>query len=92
MPTTDSSPTSTGQIALATLRERDARDVIRRPPDLSYLCETADVVEGEGLRIDEPSLPEPIAVFRSEGEYFALSDTCSHAEASLSEGLIENGS
>ena len=32
----------------------------------------------------------PIAVIRGEsGELFAIDDTCSHAEASLSEGFVE---
>ena len=29
-----------------------------------------------------------IAVFNVEGEYFAINDRCSHAEASLSEGEV----
>jgi nitrite reductase/ring-hydroxylating ferredoxin subunit len=65
-------------------------DVAPPSSQLIYLCDTADVVEGEGLRIEDSELAEPIAVFCSDGRYFALSDTCSHAEASLSEGFIEN--
>ncbi|HEX9696847.1 MAG TPA: bifunctional 3-phenylpropionate/cinnamic acid dioxygenase ferredoxin subunit [Actinomycetota bacterium] len=33
----------------------------------------------------------PVAVFFHGGEYYALADTCSHEESSLSEGLIEDG-
>ncbi|MBN2366400.1 MAG: non-heme iron oxygenase ferredoxin subunit [Calditrichaeota bacterium] len=33
----------------------------------------------------------PIAVYRLEDGYFAIDDTCSHEEASLSEGEIEDG-
>ena len=80
---------STGRVALAPARERDATDVVPPSTQLVYLCETADVVEGEGLRVEDPDLPEAIAVFRSDGKYFAVSDTCSHAEASLSEGFVE---
>ncbi|MCU1600578.1 MAG: putative dioxygenase [Frankiales bacterium] len=32
-----------------------------------------------------------ICVARSEGEVFAISDTCSHADVSLSEGDVEEG-
>jgi 3-phenylpropionate/trans-cinnamate dioxygenase ferredoxin subunit len=32
-----------------------------------------------------------IAIFRLEDGYFAIEDTCSHEEASLSEGEIEDG-
>ncbi|HEX5504303.1 MAG TPA: non-heme iron oxygenase ferredoxin subunit, partial [Thermomicrobiales bacterium] len=31
---------------------------------------------------------EPIAVFNLDGEFYAICDTCSHEEASLSEGDI----
>lgn len=30
-----------------------------------------------------------IALFNIEGEFYAIDDTCSHAEASLSEGAID---
>ena len=32
---------------------------------------------------------EPIAVYNLAGEYFATDDTCTHGQASLSEGSIE---
>ncbi len=31
----------------------------------------------------------PIAVFFTEDEYYALDDTCTHAEASLADGWVE---
>jgi 3-phenylpropionate/trans-cinnamate dioxygenase ferredoxin subunit len=36
-------------------------------------------------RIENPA----IAVFNVEGTLFAISDTCTHAEASLSEGRVD---
>jgi 3-phenylpropionate/trans-cinnamate dioxygenase ferredoxin component len=36
-------------------------------------------------RIEDPA----IAVFNVEGTLFAISDTCTHAEASLSEGRVD---
>ena len=33
----------------------------------------------------------PICVARSEGEVFAINDVCSHADVSLSEGDVEDG-
>jgi 3-phenylpropionate/trans-cinnamate dioxygenase ferredoxin subunit len=33
----------------------------------------------------------PICIARSEGELFAISDICSHADVSLSEGDVEGG-
>ena len=33
----------------------------------------------------------PITVFNCDGEYFAIDDTCSHADASLAAGRILDG-
>ncbi len=45
----------------------------------------AEAIEpGEVLRVDLDS--EPVAVWNIEGQYYATSDTCTHEEASLSEG------
>lgn len=42
---------------------------------------TAKQVEVEG---------EPVAIFNVKGEFYAIGDTCSHAQASLSEGEVED--
>ncbi|WP_225734857.1 non-heme iron oxygenase ferredoxin subunit [Pseudoclavibacter endophyticus] len=34
---------------------------------------------------------DDIAIFRSAGEYSAIDNTCTHEDASLAEGWIENG-
>lgn len=34
---------------------------------------------------------KPIAIFRLDDGYYAIEDRCSHEEAALSEGEIENG-
>lgn len=47
----------------------------------------ASLTEGKPLRIEKNG--EPICVTRVGSEVFAISDTCSHSEASLSEGDIE---
>lgn len=33
----------------------------------------------------------PVALFRYQGEFFALYDRCSHGQAKLSDGWIEDG-
>lgn len=48
-----------------------------------------DLLEGGGWRIDV--MGRRIALFRADGEVFALGDRCSHAEASLSEGEVVGG-
>lgn len=55
---------------------------------------TADEIAPEGALLLSPALtgwPTPITVFRDGDGFFALDDTCSHAEASLSEGYLEDG-
>jgi nitrite reductase/ring-hydroxylating ferredoxin subunit len=32
---------------------------------------------------------EPVAVFNVDGEFYAIADTCSHEESSLSEGYVD---
>jgi nitrite reductase/ring-hydroxylating ferredoxin subunit len=52
------------------------------------LIEVDFVEAGTVLRVDVDGLP-PLAVFNLGGEYFVCDDTCSHGQASLSEGSIE---
>ena len=51
------------------------------------VCPLSALSRGEALRVEaEP----PIAVFHTEeGEVFAIDDTCTHQDASLSEGWLE---
>ena len=44
--------------------------------------ETAISVELDGV---------PVCLAKSEGEVFAISDICSHAEVALSDGAVEDG-
>jgi 3-phenylpropionate/trans-cinnamate dioxygenase ferredoxin component len=52
---------------------------------LHRVCAFSELPVGGVKRIGEP----PIAVFNVEGKLFAISDICTHAEASLSEGMVE---
>jgi 3-phenylpropionate/trans-cinnamate dioxygenase ferredoxin component len=52
---------------------------------LRRVCSKSDLAPGEVKRIDDPA----IAVFNVGGTLFAISDTCTHAEASLSEGRVD---
>lgn len=52
-------------------------------------CSINDLVPGEGLRIT--SVSPPIAVFLTEeGTVHALDDTCTHQDASLAAGWVED--
>jgi anthranilate 1,2-dioxygenase ferredoxin subunit len=54
-----------------------------------------DVGAEDDFSEDEPAQvvvgAAPVAVFRTEGEWFALHDLCSHGHARLSEGFVEKG-
>ncbi|MFD6279168.1 bifunctional 3-phenylpropionate/cinnamic acid dioxygenase ferredoxin subunit [Streptomyces sp. NPDC060209] len=52
-----------------------------------------DIEEGEALQVgaEETGHSDAIAVFHDGGAYYALDDTCSHGQASLADGWIEDG-
>ncbi len=51
------------------------------------VCSVAEVPEGTAHRIVVGGIP--IAVVHTQGEWFAVSDICSHADVSLAEGDID---
>lgn len=54
------------------------------------ICSLSDLTEDEGVRFD--SVTPPIAVFlTSDQEVYAIDDTCTHQDASLAEGWVEDG-
>ena len=55
------------------------------------VCSVDDVSPGSAVKITIDGTP--IALVKdSAGEIFAIGDTCSHGEISLSEGFVENDS
>lgn len=54
------------------------------------ICASDDIPEDEGLRVDIPGYP-PLAAWRAEGEVYVTDDTCTHGQASLSEGGEQDG-
>ena len=52
------------------------------------VCTTDDVPEAGAKRVMVG--PVPVAVVRSEGEFYAIYDVCSHANVNLSEGEVED--
>ena len=49
-------------------------------------CTVDELPSGESVRI--PGAPA-IAVFNADGELYAIDDTCTHQDASLSDGWLE---
>ena len=50
------------------------------------VCAVDDLPAGESVRLPGDTA---IAVFNADGELYAIDDTCSHQDASLSEGWLE---
>lgn len=56
---------------------------------MQRLCSLSDLTPGEGFRIDAVS--PPVAVFLTDdGEVHAIDDTCTHQDASLAQGWLED--
>ena len=53
------------------------------------LASVDDVPDDKGLVVELRN--KPIAVFRFNGEFFAVDDTCPHRGGSLHEGKVEYG-
>jgi 3-phenylpropionate/trans-cinnamate dioxygenase ferredoxin subunit len=51
-------------------------------------CAAADLGDESVLAVQVAG--EPIAIVKSEGEFFAIRDVCSHADVPLSEGDVED--
>lgn len=47
----------------------------------------ADLQQGMAARVVVEGTP--VAVFNVEGQFYAIADTCTHEEASLSEGYVD---
>jgi 3-phenylpropionate/trans-cinnamate dioxygenase ferredoxin component len=51
------------------------------------VCALADIRPGEAVRL---AGDVPISVFNVDGELYAIDDTCTHQDASLADGWIED--
>ena len=51
------------------------------------VCKADDLKPGMALRVETDE--EPVAVFNVDGAFYAIADTCSHEESSLSEGYVD---
>ena len=55
--------------------------------DFLRACAAADVADRAAARVVIDGVP--VAIVRSDGEFYAIHDVCSHANVALSEGEIE---
>lgn len=56
--------------------------------EMAFVCKMGELQNGDVRRVDFDDRP-PIAVFNVEGKLYAIDDTCTHGNASLSEGYVE---
>jgi 3-phenylpropionate/trans-cinnamate dioxygenase ferredoxin subunit len=59
------------------------------PRGTRWVCALSDLPEEGAVKVHLDG--HDVCVARSRGEVYALSDTCSHADVSLSEGDVEDG-
>jgi nitrite reductase (NADH) small subunit/3-phenylpropionate/trans-cinnamate dioxygenase ferredoxin subunit len=57
--------------------------------EFQTVCRINEVPDGEGLTVEVGD--KLVAIFRENGEYFAIDDMCPHMGASLSGGYVEKG-
>ncbi|MDO8434168.1 MAG: bifunctional 3-phenylpropionate/cinnamic acid dioxygenase ferredoxin subunit [Candidatus Binatus sp.] len=53
---------------------------------LIRVCGLDELADGAAIKLERTP---PIAMFRVGDKYYAVDDTCTHAQSSLSEGYIE---
>ena len=51
------------------------------------VCPLKDLAPGTAVRLDTEV---PIAVFNADGDLYAIDDTCTHQDASLADGYLED--
>ncbi|BBQ82761.1 TPA: bifunctional 3-phenylpropionate/cinnamic acid dioxygenase ferredoxin subunit [Kluyvera ascorbata] len=51
-----------------------------------FACSATELPDGEALRLETSPV---IALFNVGGEFYAINDRCSHGNASMSEGYLE---
>ena len=57
--------------------------------EFQSVCKASELAEGEGRTVAADG--RLIAVFRENGQFYAIDDVCPHMGASLAGGYVENG-
>ncbi|MGE4482272.1 MAG: 3-phenylpropionate/cinnamic acid dioxygenase ferredoxin subunit [Acidocella sp.] len=55
--------------------------------DKIFVCAVAELLPGEARRVEVDPV---VAVFNQDGKFYALADRCTHGEASISDGYVED--
>jgi len=57
-------------------------------PEFRKIAHVSEIAPGEARAVEVDG--EPIAIYNVNGEFFATCDTCSHEEASLADGWLDD--
>lgn len=52
-----------------------------------FVCKTGELAAGDARKV---AVDPAVAVFNIDGEFYAIADRCSHGNASMSEGYVED--
>ncbi|MDN0076408.1 bifunctional 3-phenylpropionate/cinnamic acid dioxygenase ferredoxin subunit [Crenobacter sp. SG2303] len=52
-----------------------------------FVCKTGELASGEARKVE---VNPAVAVFNVDGVFYAVADRCSHGNASMSEGYVED--
>ncbi|BAS13866.1 3-phenylpropionate/cinnamic acid dioxygenase ferredoxin subunit [Arthrobacter sp. Hiyo8] len=71
-----------------TTTRRFSTNPVKEVREMHSACPLSSLAPGDAIRLETSP---PIAVFHTEeGELFALDDTCTHQDASLADGWVED--
>jgi 3-phenylpropionate/trans-cinnamate dioxygenase ferredoxin component len=57
--------------------------------EFQFACRLSDIADNAAIGLELDGVP--LCVARTQGQVFAVSDICSHAEVNLSDGEVEDG-
>jgi len=57
--------------------------------EFTFACKLSALADNAAVGVELDGVP--VCVAKTQGEVFALSDICSHADVNLSDGDVENG-
>lgn len=56
---------------------------------MTAVCKVVEIPPDGGLRVEMPGRPA-VAVFIADGAFYVIDDLCTHGDASLADGMIED--
>jgi len=67
----------------------DVSQAARDYDDYAFACRLSDLADESAIAVELDGVP--VCLAKTQGQVFAVSDICSHADVALSEGDVEAG-